>query len=215
MLKAVCGLFAAILVTSLAGAASAQVVNGDFEAGGGLAPWVGPSWSAAGMPRSGSTSAAIFCSAATCLDAGGASSLSQTVSVTPGASYTLSFWYLTSSAIGPFELQALWSNGAPTNGGAGTCSGSCVAQTTTSSGAWPAYVQVTQTVVATGPNMTLSFLGRDASGFVLIDDVSLTFLSPPTPTVPTLSEWALVVFGLLLAGAAVLIARRRDLARAR
>jgi len=52
----------------------------------------------------------------------------------------------------------------------GTCTGSCVFGTTT---ATATYVQVTQTVVASGPSTTLTFLGRNDPAGIYVDDVSL------------------------------------------
>lgn len=205
MFKAVCGFFAALFVVGAAGAASAQVLNGGFEAG--TTSWTTGSWGTAGPPsHTGAGSAVTGCVGPGCLDATTGATLSQTVAVTPGASYTLTFWYRTSGALdAPVELQALWSNGAPTNGGAGTCSGSCVYGTTTPTAT---FVQVSQTVVATGPNMTITFLGRNDPAGIYVDDVSLALLAPPA-TIPTLSEWAMILFGLMLAGFAALTVLRR------
>lgn len=206
MLRAICGLFAAMFVVGAAGTASAQVADGGFESGG--ASWTTGTWGFGPPARSGAIAAATGCVGAACMNAVGGSSLAQTIATTPGASYTLTFWYRTSTGgDAPVELQALWSNGAPTNGGAGTCTGSCVFGTTT---ATATYVQVTQTVVATGPSMTLTFLGRNDPAGTYVDDVSLVALS----TVPTMTEWAMILFGLILAGFAALMVMRRQTVRA-
>lgn len=205
IIRFICGLFAALIVVSGAGAASAQVVNGGFETG--MASWTVSGWVSSVTPRTGSFAADTACASATCMNVAGGGSISQTVATTPGASYTLSFWYRTTNGGDtPVELQALWSNGAPANGGAGTCTGSCVFGTTT---ATATYVQVTRTVVATGPTMQITFLGRNDPAAMLIDDVSLTFLAPPA-SVPTLTEWAMILFGLVLAGFAALTVMRRQ-----
>lgn len=207
MLKAIFGLFAALFVVGAAGAASAQVANGSFEGGG--APWSFSGWNTTPTPRTGVDAAVTGCVGAFCMNAAGGASFSQTVAVTPGASYTLTFWYRTTGGTdAPIELQALWSNGAPTNGGAGTCTGSCVYGTTTPTAT---YVQVNQVVVATGPNMTITFLGRNDPAGIYVDDVSL---APVVPPIPTMAEWAMILFGLMLAGFAALVIMRRQTVRA-
>jgi hypothetical protein len=209
MIRFIYGLVAAAVVVSGAGAASAQVANGGFETG--MASWTASGWVSSVVPHTGAFAADTACTGAACMNVAGGASISQTVATTSGASYTLSFWYRTTNGGDtPVELQALWSNGAPTNGGAGVCTGSCVFGTTT---ATAIYTQVTQTVVATGPTMQITFLGRNDPSAMLIDDVSLTFLAPPPVTVPTMTEWAMILFGVMLAGFAAFMVMRRQSVR--
>ena len=53
------------------------------------------------------------------------------------------------------------------------------------------------------------------SGIVNIDDISITGLSsgPPAPptAVPTMAEWAMILFGMILAGGAAFLAERRGM----
>lgn len=210
MIRFICGLFAAAAVVFGTGAASAQVANGGFESG--LASWTTAAWGVGGPSHSGVGATGTSCVGGGCLNATTGATLSQTVATTPGASYTLTFWYRTWSAgDAPSELQALWSNGAPASGGAGTCTGSCVFGTTTGTAT---YVQVTRTVVATGPNMTITFVGQNDPATTYLDDVSLTLLAPPPPSIPTMSEWAMILFGLVLTGFAAFMVMRRQAAGA-
>lgn len=208
MLKAIYGLLAALFFACLANAASAQVVNGDFEAG--ASSWVTSGFGAVGFggAHSGTIVSGTGCVGPTCMTIAGGSLIYQDVSTTPGASYTLTFWYRTSGAGDtPVELQALWSNGAAANGGAGTCTGDCVFGTTTASTTW---IEVNRTVVATGPTMRIGFLGRNDPGGIYVDDVSLTALD----TVPTMTQWAMALFTMMLAGFAALTVMRRRTLRA-
>lgn len=201
------GAFAAVLSLVLAPAASAQnlITNGGFEAGG-LAPWITAGWGNSNQMRSGANAVITGCSGATCLNPAVSSGMiHQDVVTTPGTSYTLTFWYRTNlPADTPFELQALVSNGVPANGGAGTCTGSCVFGT---QAATAVYTQATRTFVATSASTRITFLGRNDPAFVLIDDVSVV-VAPVA--VPTMSEWAMILLGLMLAGGAALYIQRRQ-----
>lgn len=202
------GLCAAIAAIFMAPSAFAQdvVVNGGFEAG--LSSWTTTGWIATtGSPRTGARAAATGCVGSGCLTVGGTGLISQDVVTTPGATYTLTFWYrMSTPGDTPVELQALLSNGVPTNGGAGTCTGNCVFLTQNATGT---YTQVTRTYVASSASTRITFLGRNDPAAVLIDDVSLVAAAPAA--VPTMSEWAMILFGLLLAGGAALYIQRRQL----
>lgn len=210
MFKAVrllAGAFAAVLSLALAPAASAQnlITNGGFEAGG-LAPWISAGWGNSNQMRSGANAVITGCSGAPCLNPAVSSGMiHQDVVTTPGTSYTLTFWYRTTGgADTPVELQALVSNGVPTNGGAGTCTGSCVFGT---QAATAVYAQVTRTFVATSASTRITILGRNDPGGMIIDDVSV--VAAPA-AVPTMSEWAMILLGLMLAGGAALYIQRRQ-----
>lgn len=184
------------------------MVNGGFEAGS--APWTSGGWVASaggGFERSGLNVVSTGCVGAVCMTLGGDGELYQDVTTVPGQSYTFSFWYRTTGLSGPVELQALISNGAPTSGGSGICSGNCVFQTAT---ATATYVNVAQTIVATSATTRITFLGRNDPEGLMIDDVSFVSVGGPVAAVPTMTEWAMILFGLVLAGgAAVMIQRRR------
>lgn len=207
-IRMLAGICAAITTLAVAPSAFAQnvVVDGGFEAG--TASWTTAGWSSATPQRSGALAAITGCSDPTCLNVGNAGGqIHQNLVTTPGTTYTLIFWYrMTSAANSPVELQALLSNGVPTSGGAGTCTGSCVFQTQTAVGA---YTQVTLTYTATSASTRLTFLGRNDPAALVIDDVS--FEPVAVAAVPTLSEWAMILFGLMLAGGAALFLQRRQL----
>lgn len=206
VVRALAGVCAAIFAIVAAPSAFAQnvVANGGFE--GSTASWTTTGWGSFTPQRSGTSAAGTGCVGPTCLNAGNPGVvLYQDVVTTPGTTYTLTFWYRMSSAADtPVELQALLSNGAPTNGGAGTCTGSCVFQTQTAVGA---YTQVTVTYVATSASTRITFLGRNDPQGVFVDDVSFA----PAAPVPTLSEWAMILLGLMLAGGAALYLQRRQM----
>lgn len=206
VMRALAGVCAAIFAIVAAPSAFAQnvVTNGGFE--GSLAPWVATGWGNFTPQRSGANAAGTGCVGATCLNVGDPGGrIHQDVVTTPGTTYTLTFWYRMSNASDtPVELQALLSNGVPTGGGAGTCTGNCVFQTQTSVGA---YTQATATYVATSASTRITFLGRNDPAGVFIDDVSLVPVAP----VPTLSEWAMILLGLMLAGGAAFYIQRRQM----
>jgi len=210
-IRSLAGLCTAIVTIMIAPSAFAQdvVVNGGFETQplASLASWTSTGWIGANGPaRTGTGTAGTGCVGAGCLTVGSSGQMYQDVVTTPGTTYTLTFWYVTSHPLdSPFELQALLSNGVPTNGGAGTCTGNCVFQTQTAPGT---YTQVTQTYVASSASTRITFLGRNDPQGVYIDDVSLV---PAPAPVPTLSEWAMILFGLMLAGGAVLYIQRRQM----
>lgn len=192
------------------GSANAQnlILNPSFESG--VASWTSPGWGADSVAHSGTGSAGTGCVGANCLNIVGSGSapIYQDFTTTPGASYTVSFWYRTSGPTDyPIELQALFGSVSLTNGGAGTCTGNCIFGTTT---ATATYTQVTQTVTATAGTSRLMFLGRDDPSGIRIDDVSVVAASPLV-VVPTLAEWAMISFALLIMGFGVYQQRRRYL----
>lgn len=192
-----------------AGQVSAQnvVANGGFE-DGVLAPWSSSTWGVAGLARTDAFGAGTGCVGAVCLNPN-VGSLAQDLPTTIGTTYTLTFWYRMDSLDPPTELQALISDGAPTSGGAGTCTGSCVFQTATPVTTW---TQGSHTFVATSTTTRLTFLGRNDPAGVYLDDVSVAEAGASVATIPTMSEWARILLGLTLAGGAALyIQRRRSL----
>jgi hypothetical protein len=202
------GTVAAAAVLLLAPSALAQnlVVNGSFESF--LASWTpqGSGWGNSPFPRTGLRAAGTGCTGAACLDPSTGAIIHQEIPTTPGARYTLSFWYRTNSAAdNPMEVQAHVSNGAATGGGAGTCSGSCVFQTQTPVSS---YTNATYTFIASSASTRITFLGRNDPSGVQIDDVSV--VATPEP-IPTLSEWTMILMGTLLAGAGGLYLQRRRL----
>lgn len=182
------------------------IQNPGFEAG--AASWTSSGVATGGsLPRSGALAAQNGCSAAGCTDPNTGSRIFQEVPTTPGVTYTLSFWYAGGGAGPDREVQAFISNGAATGGAFGTCTGSCVFQTQALT---TTYAQATATFTATSALTRLTFTGRNAPSTTYIDDVSIVAAAAPS-AVPTLSEWAMILLGLTLAGGAALYLQRRRL----
>ena len=57
--------------------------------------------------------------------------------------------------------------------------------------------------------LTVSLLGDDTYGFPIIDQGGPGLFDPTS--IPTLSEWGMILFALLLAGTAVVFMRRRNM----
>lgn len=197
-------------VLPLQAGAQNLVTNPSFEtsltgwtiSGGNGLPWGDISLT----PHSGAMSAVTGCEDATCMDATTGSLLSQTIATVPGTTYSISFWYRMPEA--DSELQALFGATPLTSGGAGTCAGSCIFQTTAVAGAW---AQATATRVASSTTTQLTFVGRSATFLTALDDVSVVAiptLAPAMP-VPTLSQWALIGMAGLLAMFGLAGVRRR------
>jgi hypothetical protein len=203
------GTIAAAAVLLLAPSALAQnlVVNGSFE--NFLASWTlqGSGWGNSSPARTGLRAAGTGCTGAACLNPSTGAIIYQEIATTPGARYTLSFWYRTNfAADNPMELQAHVSSGPATGGGAGTCSGSCVFQTQTPVSS---YTNATYTFFASSASTRITFLGRNDPSGLQMDDVSV--VAAPEP-IPTLSEWTMILMGTLLVGAGGLYLQRRRLA---
>lgn len=171
------------------------VTNPGFEAG--ITGWTG-SWGAApGTAHTGSNGAGTGCVGAACMNAVGGASISQTVATVAGTTYTVSLWYRTDAGT-PTELQVLFGAAPLTNGGAGTCTGNCIIQTTTNTG--NTWVQLTATTTATSASTLLQILGRHDPATIYIDDISVVSNAPASPaSIPTLSEWAMLALSSILA----------------
>lgn len=177
--------------------ASAQnlVTNPGFEAGS--AGWTGNWIVPYPTPHTGTNGAATGCVGAACMNAVGGASISQTVATVAGTTYTVSLWYRT-DLNNPTELQVLFGTAPLTNGGAGTCTGNCIIQTTTNTGG--TWVQLTATATATSASTQLQILGRHDPAGIYIDDVSIVANAPASPaSIPTLSEWAMLALSSILA----------------
>jgi hypothetical protein len=187
------------------------VVNPGFETGS-LSPWVtinGDQWDVdTDLPHTGTHYADTGCVGTECLiPAPNANSgaLYQDIPTTPGAVYSLTFFYFP----GPSgeegddtaELQVLWGPTATqlVNGGAATCTGNCVFDNNSIGST--TYVQYTvNNLIATSNSMRLEFLGRQDPDSDGLDDVSLVQTSGPTPGTPAPSSSILVLIGLIGAG---------------
>lgn len=199
-------------VLSLQATAQNLLSNPGFEtsltgwtvSGGNGFPWGDTS----SIVHTGTMGAVTACEDATCMDATTGSLLSQTIATTPGVTYSVSFSYLMPAA--QSELQVLFGAAPLTSGGAGTCTGSCIYQTTTATpaGTW---VQATATAVASGTATQLTFVGRSAPFLTGLDDVSVVAIPTPAAAVPvpTLSQWALIGMSALLAMFSFASIRRR------
>lgn len=200
---------AAIVLALVAVASQARaqnlVQNPGFEVG--TAPWVQNGVNiGTSLPRSGTSAAEIGCAAAGCTDPNTGARITQDVPTTPGVTYTLTFWYAGGGAGNPNrEVQAFVSNGAPTGGVFGTCTGSCVFQTQALT---TTHAQASVNFTATSAVTRLTFTGRNQPSTTYIDDVSIVVAAAPA-AVPTLSEWAMILLGLTLAGGAALHLQRR------
>ena len=69
--------------------------------------------------------------------------------------------------------------------------------------------QVVLTVTATTASTALTFVAQQTPSQWFLDDVSVNLPLPPPSPIPTLTEWSVVLMGLLVAGLAGLQIRRR------
>jgi len=208
----------ALAVICLASLSMAQnlVQNPGFETGS-FTPWVASSYGGGGGSRWVVTAGAgahggthyaetgcIGSGVNTCIaaDPGAGAWLYQDLTTTPGAQYTLTFYYAPGSGSGNAELQVLWGPSASplTTGGPGTCTGSCVLDDTSIGST--TYTPYTVTLTATSTSMRLEFLGRQDGQVDFLDDVSVTPVAvTPTPsTSPVPSSLLLTLLGLACAG---------------
>jgi hypothetical protein len=177
------------------------VQNPGFETGG-FAPWLEQRWYLeSGYAHTGLSDAETPCVGAACITPapGGGAWLYQDLPTTPGATYTLTFWYFPGPSGGDniAELQVLWGPTATqlTTGGAGSCTGNCVFDNNSIGS--DTYVQYTVTnLVATSATTRLEFLGRQDPSADGLDDVAVVLTQ--SPTVPTLSTWAMCILAILL-----------------
>jgi len=108
--------------------------------------------------------------------------LQQSLSLTVGATYSISFWLL-AQGTGTFQLF-LGDNLLFTAGGL----------------SFP-YSQVAGTFVAPEADTDLRFSFSNTNGYFELDDVSLTFVSGPA--IPEPASWAMMIGGFALAGGAL------------
>jgi hypothetical protein len=127
--------------------------------------------------------------------------LNQIISTTPGQKYTISFWVgMTASAGSQFGMTLEWDSGGAndTTLGAGT-----FFYHPTNSPA-EAYTLFSYTETASSDFTSVYFHGADATGAVLLDNVSITSVAVPEPN----------VLGLISASGLMLLALRRRIHRA-
>lgn len=125
---------------------------------------------------------------------GGVLDLSQALSTSPGATYSVSFWL----AQAPSTPAPYTNSFAVSFGGNGLFS-----QTDLAAGS---YTQYSYTATATSASTTLQFAFRDDTGFFSLDDISVSTATPPS-AIPEPASWGLV-FSFLAAGG-MYVARRK------
>jgi hypothetical protein len=162
-----------VLLVATARFASANLVtNGDFETGNFTGWTVTPAPSGSDIfvangPGPDTTLGAFFGATGNDFDV-----ISQTFATTPGATYTLSFFYQVTNIGMPIPahngFDVLW-NGVSIGGG-------LFPQFDVNPG-WGTF---TFNLMATGPSTTLAFEGRNAPSFDFLDDVSVTIPEPST-----------------------------------
>ena len=191
MLRFLAGGVAALFFMTVAGAASAQnlVTNGGFESGV-LTPFTSTGDSdpkvISDSPRTGTSHFRDFRN-------GVDGVLSQPLVTTIGSTYRVTAYVRTTSSVLNLARIGLGTN-TPVN---------CAPLTTTYAVCEADFIALTAT-----DEVRVYFQTVGGGGSILVDDVSVV-LAPPA-TVPTLSEWALILFGLILAGGAALYIQRRQ-----
>jgi hypothetical protein len=180
------------------------VLNGGFETG-----TYTPQWTLApGGPFDNVCLAGATIGAATCVVHsgqyamsfglnGGTDSLSQNIPTVPGKSYVLSFFL---ANVNPLDqnittFQVFWD-------------GASVYSLPSPQPTFP-YRQVILNVTATTASTPLTFVAQQDPSQWFLDDVSVTLPPRPPATVPTLTEWSVVLMALLVAGVAAWQIRRR------
>lgn len=133
------------------------------------------------------------------LDSNCSSTISQTLTTVPGATYTLQFLFSPRPGVVDNHVEVRWNGGVVADVSA---DGSALADTQ-----WTTHSVL---VAATGASTTLSFADRSISDSLgtYIDGVSVTLAGPTG--LPALTPLSSVLLGLLLAGAGVLLANRRS-----
>lgn len=170
------------------------VANGDFETG--IPPWTYTDFTdplpsnasfAPGFGRNG-TNAVIYRQRVT------PGHISQPLNTVAGTTYRVSFWIAASS--GSSIAPSLGATSTPT----------IIVPVTNS------WSQHTVDIVAPTNGAALSFavMTNGTSTYERIDDVSVVAVPPPPAPVPTLSEWAMILFATVLAGGAALLIQRRQ-----
>jgi hypothetical protein len=196
MLRFLAGGVAALFFMTVAGAASAQnlVTNGGFESGV-LTPFTSTgdlngAEVQSGFPRTGTRHFVDFRN-------GVDGVLSQPLVTTIGSNYRVTAYVRANApeGVGVSLARIGLGTNAPVN---------CAPLTLTYAVCEADFIAVTAT-----DEVRVHFQTADGSGTVLVDDVSVVLSTPPAP-VPTLSEWALILFGLILAGGAALYIHRRQ-----
>jgi hypothetical protein len=179
-----------VLVVPFRFASANLIINGDFETGtfSGWTVTHAPSGSLIFVdhgPGPDTTFGAFFGATGNDFD-----TISQTFATTPGASYTLSFFYQVTNTMEPAHngFDVLW-NGVSIGGG-------LFPQFDVNPG-WGTF---TFTEVATGPSTTLAFEGRNLPAYDFLDDVSVEAVPEPS---------TLALLGLAAVGTGFVVYRRR------
>jgi hypothetical protein len=185
--------------------ASPLVVNGGFETGnfsgwtvtGGPCEFVLPNIASqgicTGIDSGGDPRAHSGIDAAYLGQYGSLAGISQTIATTPGTTYDLQFWlantnYAPLGGTTPNQFQVTWNGATVFNSNNMPVSG---------------YKLYDFSLLATGTQTVLSFIGQQNPAYFVLDDVSLT---PSDPVRGTPEPGTLALVGV---GAATLAARRR------
>jgi len=192
-----CVLIAGLLIVSSRAASASLVTNGDFE-GGTYSQTFGTStdtlpngWTnspptsmsnlnvfANGSGPGSAESGTHYMAFQSAVTDGTQDCLNQIISTVPNQKYTISFWVgMTASSGSQFGLSPEWDSGGANDTTMGTAA---FYYHPTNSPSVP-YTFFSFTETASGSSTSVYFHGADATGAVLLDNVSITAVPEPGP----------------------------------
>ena len=153
--------------------ASANLVtNGSFETGDFTGWTLGGNYTGGQTYINNQSESGAYAAAIGSMGSDG--TLSQTLQTTAGQQYTLSFW-VANQGSGPNDFAVKWNGTTLASGVNASATG---------------YTQVTFTVTATGPTSTLEFDARQDPSHWSLDNISVTAIGTPAPSVPTITSFS-------------------------